>query len=110
MNASLEVISNHFNAIANSFEGHVVSVLNNGINSVIAQADGQTPVDNGMLKGNKTITYASGGSFASEVTWNQSYAIYVNGGTYKMAARPFADNAFDAVSPGVQADLATLGF
>ena len=37
-----------------------------------------------------------------------SYAPYVNNGTYKMAPRPFMDEAVDAVEPGFYAALEKL--
>lgn len=105
MSASIRVVSNNFPLIANKLPQNVSDVINNGINNVIKQADPNTPVKTGALKANKSILYASAGKPQGFIYWNQEYAIYVHEGTYKMAARPFAQDAVDAIAPGYMAEM-----
>lgn len=54
------------------------------------------PVDTGRLKGSITTELDLGGTNPSaEIGTNVEYAPYVEYGTYKMAARPFLNPAYD---------------
>ncbi len=103
------VVSNLLPGIAQRFGAQVAKITNTAILQVVARADAQTPVDTGALRANKTITSASGSNPGGEITWNQDYAAYVEMGTYKMAAQPYAQPAVDAVTPSYLAALANLG-
>jgi len=51
------------------------------------------PVDTGNLRDNQAIFAAR---LTRQIGSNVDYHKYVNNGTYKMAARPFTTNAFEA--------------
>jgi hypothetical protein len=51
---------------------------------------------------------ASAGNLSAQVTWTMGYAAYVNDGTTRMAAQPYATPAADQVFPTVIAALSAL--
>ena len=69
----------------------------------IASAPGEAPaIDTGNLFNSLKIEYGRGagyptGAFAHIGTWTTGYAGYLEGGTTKMAKRPFADPARQAL-------------
>lgn len=64
------------------------------------------PVDTGRLRA--SIQYAKTGEAACQVGTNVEYAVYVEMGTYKMAARPFLSPAFLASSRTLMEELKSL--
>ena len=103
------VVSNLLPGIAAKFGNQVAEKMNAAVLQVAERADATTPVDTGALRANKSLQFASGADPSAEITWNQDYAAYVHEGTYKMAPRPFAGDAVDAVTPSYLAALAELG-
>lgn len=104
----MRVVFNHFPRIAVRFEPEVVDIVNTGVFDLVATADPMTPVDTGDLKGHKQFDMASAGNIAAKVTWTMGYAAYVDQGTTRMAAQPYATPAADAVFPTVVANLSAL--
>jgi HK97 gp10 family phage protein len=107
--ATITVQLNRFPEIASRFNPEVTNIINKGVFDLVAAADPITPVDTGTLKGSKQIdTAGGGGDVSAKVTWTAEYAWYVEGGTSRMAAQPFAGPAADRVFPGVIAELSAL--
>lgn len=65
------------------------------------------PVDTGALKG--SIGVSMHGPLSAEIGPTQNYSVYVEFGTYKMAAQPFMGPAADRVEPGFVAAMEQLG-
>ncbi len=64
-----------------------------------ASAPGEPPaMDTGLLA--NSISTTAEGSLRYVVSASAHYAIYLEYGTYKMAARPFMRPAFEQVKPG----------
>lgn len=103
--ASIVVAHNGFHALAGRLDTGLEAALDAGVAAGIAAADQRTPVDTGALRANKTIQRSPG--FRS-ITWNQHYAAYVEFGTRKMAAQPFARAAVDAANPVIQAGVGRI--
>lgn len=93
---------NRLDELAGSLDATIETALDAGVVAAIAAADPRTPRDTGALVANKTI---SGGAGERTITWNQHYAAYVEMGTYKMAAQPFARPGADAALPVIEANL-----
>lgn len=86
------------------------NALNAGLMATIGYADPLTPVDTGLLKGNKTITNASPGNLSASVTWNQDYGIYQEFGTSRgVSAKKFATTGSNRAQPGLIAGLKAVG-
>lgn len=64
-------------------------------------ASGTVPVDTGKLKGSKTRS-------KGRIAWTAEYAGFVNFGTYKMAAQPFATDASEKAFPQLQQALSEI--
>lgn len=108
MKINVVVPFNRFPEIAGRLEARTNDAVNTALLSAAERADPATPVDTGALRANKTVEAASGGT--GSITWNQEYAAFVHNGTSRMAPRPFAQEAIDAVTPSFLADLQRLGF
>ena len=66
-------------------------------------ADPMTPVDTGMLKGNKSIEAGAG---SRTITWNQEYAAYQEFGTSRgVPANGFAAAGADAAGAVIESKL-----
>jgi hypothetical protein len=101
--AHVVVVHNTFNALAGRLDAGLEAALDAGLAAGIAAADSKTPVDTGLLKGNKSISRSPG--FRS-LTWNQHYAVYQNFGTARgVPANHFAEAAVDAATPVIQAGI-----
>lgn len=86
------------------------AALNAGGMAMIGYADPLTPVDKGLLKGNKTIKNASPGSLTFSCTWNQFYAWFQELGTSRgVKAKKFATTGSARATPGLIAGLKTVG-
>lgn len=69
-------------------------------------ASGRTPRATGKLAGSLQVRVGTDkGSDAAMVRWGVGYAVYVNFGTRRMRARPFATDALQAAETKVE-DLA----
>jgi hypothetical protein len=108
IDASLTVVRNDFPKITSRFEPEVADIINTGVFDLVAVADPLTPVDTGDLKSKKQLDMASAGNLSAQVTWTMGYAAYVDGGTTRMAAQPYATPAADQVFPRVIAELSAL--
>lgn len=106
MSVGVQVLSNHFPALARAVPEVRDRAFKAGVTTVIATADPLTRVDTGALRANKTISI---GTDEASVTWNQEYSVLQNDGTWKMSGTHFADQGFDAGAPAVQAELARFG-
>lgn len=106
MSASIQVVFNHFPALAGQLEGVLETALDMGVAAAIATADQHARVDTGAMRANKTIARSAGGRV---VTWNEEHSVYNELGTYKMSAQPFAGPGMDAAVPVVEAHLGRLG-
>lgn len=98
--------SNRFGSISQELGRRLNDALDTAMLTIVAVADPLTAVDTGALRANKSLQRNGDGA---TVTWNQEYAAYVDQGTYKMAARPFAAPALEAATPPFLAALAKLG-
>lgn len=88
----------------------VARALNTGVMTTIGYADPLTPVDTGMLRGNKTIVNAAPGSLTASASWNQEYAIYQEMGTSRgVTAKRFAKTGSDRAMPNLIAGLKAVG-
>ena len=106
MSIELRVITNAIPSLIGRLQGTVQKALDVGVVTCLEVANPLTPVDTGMLRKNKTV--AKGGNTRT-ITWNQHYAAYVEFGTKKMAAQPFAKPGMDAALPAVAKALEAFG-
>lgn len=95
----IEITFNKLTAIAARFPGEVSDITNSAIHDLVRHAAPNTPVDTGNLKSAQTQQLASPAKQEASNHWTAGYAAYVNGGTARMAARPFASSAAEAVKP-----------
>lgn len=65
------------------------------------------PVDTGFLRSSTTVEISADG-LSAEVGPEAEYGRYVNDGTYKMAPRPFVDQAAERNTPAFLAACAAL--
>lgn len=106
MSVSIEVTLNRLPQLAGQFDAIVEGALDAGVQTALATADPLTPVDTGALRGNKTIERAPG---QRTITWNAEYAYFVEAGTTRMSAQPFAAPAADAALPVIESHLSRFG-
>ena len=86
------------------------AALNSAIMATIGYADPLTPVDTGLLKGNKTIKNASPGSLSASATWNQYYGIYIERGTRRgIKPHRFAEGGAERAKPLLISEMAAVG-
>lgn len=80
-------------------------IIAKGIHDIDAHATANTPRDTGNLANSKSVELdgASG-----RIHWSAEYAAYVNFGTYKMDAQPFASDAVEKVEPSIIAAFKEL--
>lgn len=98
--AQIIVRQNQLPAIRAAFLPGVARALNVGAMATIGYADPLTPVDTGLLKGNKSLQIAGAGSLTASVTWNQHYAIYQEMGTSRgVKAKKFAATGAQRATP-----------
>jgi len=100
------VVSNLFPQLGQQLDRTLEDALDAGVLTCLAVADGLTPVDTGALRANKAIERGRG---ERTITWNQDYAAYVEMGTSRMAAQPFAAPGMDAAMPVVESRLKGFG-
>lgn len=98
---------NHFPRLAAGVRPKVVDVLNKAVDDLSARADPRTPVEKGLLKGNKRRHYATVSNLNSRLHWLQHYAAHQEFGTVRgIAPKKFARDSFQDVVPGTTAGLA----
>jgi hypothetical protein len=109
---SVEIVVNwnHLPQVPPKLRAATASALNVGIMATIGYADPLTPVDTGLLKGNKDITLATPGSLQAALAWLQFYAIFQEMGTSRgVPARHFAQGGVDAARPALLAAMTAVG-
>lgn len=107
MSITIDVISNRLGELRASLDGTLEAALDAGVAVAIATADPLTPVDTGLLRGNKSVERTTG---SRVITWNQEYAAYQEFGTSRgVPANGFAQAGADAATPVIQAALGEWG-
>lgn len=107
---SVIVVKNLVPAVTPKMRAGAAAALNAGGMAMIGYADPLTPVDKGLLKGNKTIKNASPGSLTFSCTWNQFYAWYIEGGTSRgIKPHRFAATGASRATPGLISGLKAVG-
>jgi hypothetical protein len=110
INATIVVRFDHIPMVNPKLRAAAAKGLNTGLMAAIGYADPLTPVDTGLLKGNKTIQNASAGSLTAMVTWNQHYAIYQEMGTSRgVSAKQFATKGGQQAQPALVAAMSAVG-
>lgn len=97
------VLSNNFDEIAGQSESRIINKMQTGMQNFLLVADRLTPVDEGLLKANKTIHVPSrsfGSNPKGKIIWNQHYGIYQEFGTVYNPPVLFATRAAAMVMPG----------
>lgn len=101
---------NNLPSVGPKLRAAAAAALNTGLMATIGYSDPLTPVDTGLLKGNKDIQLASAGGLEAIVSWLQEYAIYQEMGTSRgVPARHFAQGGADAARPALLAAMAAVG-
>ena len=109
---SLEIVVkfDHSPRVAPNARRHAAAALNTAVMTTIQVADPLTPVDTGLLKGNKAIKNASAGSLESSVDWVQDYGVYQEFGTSRgITAKLFATTGVQAAEHGLVRDVGAIG-
>lgn len=96
----MKVVYNNIGSVKRALPNEVSQVVRKGTFDIDAHATANTPVDTGALKNSKQVEIAGDG-MSSKISWSADHAIYVHEGTRRMAARPFAKDAFDKVAPSI---------
>lgn len=109
MSFTIEVLRNDIPKVPVKAEAAAAKVCNSSIMRVIAYADPMTPVDKGLLKGNKDITLASPGSLTSIVRWVQHYALFQDKGTIHNPPTLFATTGAERSKPQAIAEFKAIG-
>jgi hypothetical protein len=99
----------HTPRVAPNARRFAAAALNTAVMTTIQVADPLTPVDTGLLKGNKAIVVASAGSLEASVDWVQEYGVYQNFGTRFIAPKLFANQGVQAAEHGLVRDIAAIG-
>lgn len=81
-------------------------VIAAGGHRVLARMQTLTPVDTGLLKSSESVDIAG---LRFEAGPTADYGEYVELGTSRMAAEPYAGPAFDQELPGIESALAAVG-
>lgn len=109
---SVDVLSNKLPQVRSNFPVILNAILRKATNDVYSRSQLTVPVRRnqkrvrgGALKMSGQVTYSN---FEGTVRYNIYYAVYVHEGTYRMPARPFLDNALNAVQPALIAALGSL--
>lgn len=85
-----------FPQISAQMEERASQVVRKSAIDIEARAKAVVPVDTGALKASIQSEH---NGLQSVVSVGQDYGIFVNYGTYKMAARPFFTSAIEVVTP-----------
>ena len=107
--AYIDVTTNIFPRIAANFPQAAADATNDGIKRTIEVADPLTPVDKGLLRGNKVIDAATAGDPSGEIHWAQDYAGHQNYGTSRgIVGKHFVDQGVEAGATLWVAELRSL--
>ncbi len=82
-------------------------VVRKAAHDVQSQAKSRAAVDTGAMR--NSISTQMSGPLSATIGPSASYAVYLEGGTRYMAARPFMGPAADAVEPAFIAAMEKLG-
>lgn len=93
MSVSWKVDTTKLNELLKTVPGNRDRIVKESAYHVLGQAQKLAPVDTGALRSNANSMMKSEGKWSVE--FYQEYAIYVELGTYKMAARPFLGTAVE---------------
>ena len=96
--AGVEVVIefNHLQRISQAAAEKAALAVAKATHDVEAQAKATVPMDTGALKNSITSTVSG---LSGEVAPHTEYALYVEAGTRKMAARPYMRPAAEKVRP-----------
>lgn len=98
--AQVRVEQNRLPEFARKLTPAVASAMRNGMLNYLVVAAGNTPVDTGFMKANKSFVWPSagyGGNPVGYIGWNAEYSPFVHNGTYRMQAQPWARQAADEI-------------
>lgn len=110
MSLELVVKFNKIPQVAPNARRFAAAALNTAVMTTIQVADPLTPVDTGLLKGNKAIVVASAGSLEASVDWVQEYGVYQEFGTSRgIAPKLFATTGVQAAEHGLVRDIGSIG-
>lgn len=104
---TVRIKTNNLGRIAAKVPLAVGDILTKGVHDIDAHATAATPVDTGKLKNSKEVEIGNGG-LENKISWSAEYAGFVNFGTRKMPAQPFASDAVEKVQPSILAALQQL--
>src|SRR4051812_18518023 len=105
MSLTIVVNFNNLEKVGGELAERAEQVIHKAAHDIEARAKTQAPVRTGNLRNSiQTVTHKLGAT----ITAHAFYAIYVEMGTYKMAARPFLRPAVEAVKPGLIAAMSKL--
>ena len=96
----MKVVFNDLGEVKSKLPNEVSRVVRKGTLDIDAHATANTPVDTGQLKNSKQTEFFEDGK-RSRISWSAEHAIFVHEGTRRMAARPFAKDAFDKIAPSI---------
>ncbi len=102
---SVRVRFNNLDKVAAAVPREVETIITKGMHDIDAHATAATPVDTGKLANSKSVEIDG---MKGRIHWSAEYAAYVNFGTRKMAAQPFATDAAEKVVPSIEAALKEL--
>ena len=95
--ATITVTKNIFPRIAANFPQEAANATNKGVARMIEVADPLTPVEYGLLRGNKDIDVATPGDPSGGAHWLQDYAGHQNYGTSRgIVGKHFVDQGVEA--------------
>ncbi len=102
---SIRIKFNNLDEVAAKVPEAVEDIVTKGVHDIDAHATANTPVDTGKLKNSKSVEIDG---MKGRISWSAEYAAFVNFGTRKMAAQPFATDAAEKVFPSIEAALQEL--
>lgn len=102
---SIRVKFNNIDDIAAKLPNEVGDIITKGIHDIDAHATANTPRDTGKMANSKSVEV---NGTSGRIHWSAEYAAYVNFGTRKMAAQPYATDAVEKVQPSILAALKEL--
>jgi hypothetical protein len=105
MAMQLRIKSNLLPKVAAGLPIETTTAIHKFLLNVEVHAVAETPVDTGALKNSRQIELEPG---KGRIFWGAAHAVPVHEGTARMAARPFAADAFAKCLPGFQDALSDL--
>lgn len=105
--ASIRVNFNNLSKVATALPVEVGKVVAKGLTDIEAHSKSSAPVDTGNLRNSHQLEIASD-QLSGRVYVGAEYAGFVNFGTVKQAAQPYASDAVEKVVPSMQMALNQL--